>query len=65
MRHLDMRDLWLQEELRAGRLTVETVSSVENVADVFTKALARVQLAELCARLRLGNLSDEERQEQE
>jgi hypothetical protein len=44
---LEARQLWLQEELRMGRLTVTTVASEYNVADVFTKPLAKQKLREL------------------
>ena len=47
MRHLDMRQQWLQDELRAGRITVTTVTSAANVSDLFTKALAKNRIEEL------------------
>jgi hypothetical protein len=40
LRHLDIKQLWLQEEVRAGRLHVHHVNSADNVSDVLTKALA-------------------------
>ena len=47
MRHLVARQLWLQEELRAGRITVTTVTSDQNVADIFTKPINKAKLHEL------------------
>jgi hypothetical protein len=42
-----MRQLWLQDELRAGRIKVTTVPSAANVSDMFTKALAKNRVEEL------------------
>jgi len=39
MRHIEIRQLWLQEECRQHRLTIEKVSTFENGADMFTKAV--------------------------
>ena len=47
MHHLGMRQLWLQDELRAGRITVTTVTSAANVSDLFTKALTKNRIDEL------------------
>ena len=47
MRHLEARQLWLQEELRAGRIIVTTAASDQKVADVFTKPIAKAKLHEL------------------
>ena len=50
LRHIQVRQLWLQEETRAGRITVEHVTGETNVADLLTKALPTARfyhLAEL------------------
>jgi hypothetical protein len=47
LRHLDIKQLWLQEEVRAGRLRVHHVSSAENVSDLLTKPLAGQTFAHL------------------
>ena len=50
LRHIQMRQLWFQEEIRAGRSTVEHVMGETNVADLLTKALPTARfyyLAEL------------------
>ena len=40
MRHLEIRDLWLQKEVREGRLEVHKVPGEENPADLMTKILS-------------------------
>ena len=40
MRHLAIRDLWLQREIREGRLETVKVLGTENPADLMTKALS-------------------------
>ena len=40
MRHLEIRDLWLQNEVREGRLVVKKVIGSENPADLMTKILS-------------------------
>ena len=39
MRHLEIRDLWLQEEVDKGRLVVDKVRGDKNPADLMTKVL--------------------------
>ena len=38
-RHVDVQYLWIQQEVRDGRLDVAKVNTLENMADLFTKAL--------------------------
>ena len=40
MRHLDIRDLWLQKEVADGKLEVSKVPGTENPADLMTKYLS-------------------------
>eukprot|EP00973_Karenia_brevis_P015872 2172423-Karenia_brevis.AAC.1 len=40
MRHLEIRDLWLQKEVYDGRLIVSKVPGEENPADLMTKVLS-------------------------
>ena len=54
MRHVEIRQLWLQSELREGRVQVQRVPTKQNVADILTKVLARARLLELCSMIRLG-----------
>ena len=37
MKHLDLRDLWLQKEVGDGRVQVRAIGGKENPADIFTK----------------------------
>ena len=37
MRHIEVRDLWLQEQVRSGKVKVEKVLGTENAADILTK----------------------------
>lgn len=53
MRHLQLRDFWLQKEVREGRLIVEKIPGEENPADLMTKVLS---LKEVESRLRGMNL---------
>ena len=39
MRHLEIRDLWLQKEIGEGKVVVHKVSGTENPADLMTKVL--------------------------
>ena len=38
LRHLNVKQLWLQQEVREKRLTVSRVPSAQKVGDLFTKA---------------------------
>eukprot|EP00973_Karenia_brevis_P089049 12349931-Karenia_brevis.AAC.1 len=53
MRHLEIRDLWLQKEVADGKLLVEKVPGVDNPADLMTKILSS---REIDSRLRSINL---------
>ena len=49
MRHLEVKDLWLQELVQSGRLSLVKVRSEENPADVLTKYQDRWTLCRLLA----------------
>eukprot|EP00973_Karenia_brevis_P091115 12405909-Karenia_brevis.AAC.1 len=53
MRHLELRDLWLQKEVSDGKLVVEKAPGVENPADLMTKVLS---VKEINSRLSSMNL---------
>ena len=53
MRHLQIRDLWLQKEMRDGLLEVIKVKGTENGADLMTKVMS---LNEVIARLAMMSL---------
>ena len=41
MRHIDIRELWIQKEVNEGRIVVRKVWGTENPADLMTKVLSR------------------------
>ena len=51
MKHLQVRDLWLQDQLRDGRIQVRCVDTDVNPADMFTKAFAKPRHERLAAML--------------
>eukprot|EP00973_Karenia_brevis_P057596 8011700-Karenia_brevis.AAC.1 len=51
MRHLEIRDLWLQKEVREGRLEIEKLSGKENAADLMTKILTTSEIKERLSRM--------------
>eukprot|EP00973_Karenia_brevis_P032658 4509312-Karenia_brevis.AAC.1 len=53
MRHLEIRDLWLQKEIRDGKVEVEKVGGQENPAELMTKVLG---VQEIRSRLGMMNL---------
>ena len=53
MKHIEIRDLWLQEEVLKGHVEVMKVLGTENPADLMTKFL---NVAEIRARLAYLNL---------
>ena len=53
MRHLELRDLWIQKEVREGKLEVSKIGGDENPADLMTKLLS---LEEIEVRLRGMNI---------
>ena len=46
MRHIEVRDLWLKEEVRKGLVEVEKVKGSENPADLMTKFLCKAEVEE-------------------
>ena len=53
MRHLEIRDLWLQKEVRDGKLEVSKICGSQNPADLMTKILS---MREIEDRLSMMNL---------
>eukprot|EP00972_Heterocapsa_arctica_P030214 4450896-Heterocapsa_arctica.AAC.1 len=47
MRHLDIKELWLQSEVREGHIEVQHVDGDTNPADILTKQLPFNKLAQL------------------
>ena len=54
MKHLEIRDLWLQKEVREGKVLVGKVPGEENPADLMTKILTKSEI-----KSRLGRMSIE------
>ena len=46
MRHLEIRDLWLQKEVGEGKVVVSKVLGTENPADLMTKVLGLKEIGE-------------------
>eukprot|EP00973_Karenia_brevis_P026810 3699668-Karenia_brevis.AAC.1 len=44
MRHLEIRELWLQKEVADGKLLVEKVPGEDNPADLMTKILSSKEI---------------------
>ena len=61
MRHIDIRDLWLQKEVAEGRTEVSKIPGEENPADRMTSILTMVDIK---TRLRHTGIDIEERQEE-
>ena len=60
MRHLEIRDLWLQKEVRDGKVEVSKIRGEQNPADLMTKILG---LQDIRTRLNMMNIiMDGERQ---
>ena len=46
MRHLEIKDLWLQKEVADGKLEVRKIKGEENPADLMTKILPCKEIVE-------------------
>ena len=64
IRHIEVRHLWLQEEVARGRVRVRKIKGTENPADVGTKFLGKYDIQEKMRRInvRLEFAAVEERQ---
>ena len=51
MRHIEFKDLWLQEAICRSRLKVIKVKGSENPADLFTKFLSAGDTELQCSRM--------------
>ena len=45
VRHLDVTDLWVQEQVRSKEIDIQKVAGADNIADALTKPLQRPTLA--------------------
>ena len=48
MRHIEVKNLWLQEEICRGRIKIVKVSGIVNPADIFTKCHGAKELQVRC-----------------
>ena len=53
IRHLAVADLWLQDKIKAGQLSLHKVLGADNPADAMTKFVERATLDKTLARMRL------------
>ena len=53
MRHIEVRELWLQEEVRKGKVVVKKVVGAENPADLMTKFLTKLEVIDRSQRMRI------------
>ena len=53
MRHMEVKWLWLQEEVRRGRVKVSKVLGTQNPADVLTKFMRRADILDRLERMNL------------
>ena len=51
LKHVDVKVHWIREAVKLGFIHVEPISSVENIADIFTKSLSRPRLEYLIKKL--------------
>ena len=54
MRHIEVRELWLQEEVRKGSVKVKKVAGTENPADLMTKFLGKSEVVDKLRRMGLA-----------
>jgi len=59
LRHVDIHNHWLRQEIRDGRITVEYVSTKKMIADGLTKALSRSEFNEFRQQINLVDIADQ------
>ena len=57
IRHLDTTDLWCQEKVRTGAVTLHKVLGSENPADIMTKYTDRAVLEKMLGLMNLREMS--------
>ena len=56
VRHIEVNQLWVQEGVALGRISLERVGAQDNLADVLTKHQTKEQLIVLTGRMGLWSL---------
>ena len=57
-KHINLRYHFVCEAMEEGKITLKYMPSQENIADIFTKSLAKVKFAELVTKLGLRTLEE-------
>ena len=58
MRHLEIRDLWLQQEVLNKKVVVSKVAGEENPADLMTKILGMADITSRLAHMNIRIIND-------
>ena len=64
IRHLELRELWIQEQVAQRKLQVEKIHSSENDAEILTKQVKGQQLFEMLCE-RLGEREDDRQDDEQ
>ncbi len=57
-KHIQLRWHWIREKVTEGRIEIKFVGSEDQLADIFTKALAAPQFEKMRARIGVGTLNE-------
>ena len=57
IRHLDIADLWCQEKVRSGAVSLHKVLGADNPADVMTKYATRETLEKMIGRMGMAPMA--------
>eukprot|EP00973_Karenia_brevis_P061829 8599413-Karenia_brevis.AAC.1 len=60
MRHLEIRDLWLQKEVRDGKFEILKLNGKENSADLMTKILTLSEIRDRLHRISIDMRTTED-----
>jgi len=58
MRHLALKYHWVRQEIKRKTISLQRVPSANNIADIFTKALAKPKFQEFRRRLNIVPVSN-------
>jgi hypothetical protein len=60
MRHIEIRDLWLQKEVRDSKIRILKVPGEENPADLMTKILSKSDIRLRLEKMNLEMIADDQ-----